>query len=82
MPDLGVMQLGNIDYVCDTDQCVSQQLVKVGVSCSGGWLFCAFAASAAGMMVNWVHGTTLDEAIRLACCIDYPTINDLTGEQL
>ena len=76
VPDPGVVQLGNIEYVCDTDQRVSQQL-KVGVVCSG-WPFWAFAASAAGMTVDWIHGTT-PEAIRLARCTDYNTINDLTG---
>ena len=77
VPDPGVVQLGNIEYVCDTDQRVSQQLKGVGVLCSG-WPFWAFAASAVGMTVAWIHGTT-PEAIRLARCTDYPTTNDLTG---
>ena len=77
VPDPGVVQLGNIEYVCDTDQRVSQRL-KVGVVCSG-WPFWDFAASAAGMTVDWwIHGTTPD-AIKLARFTDYTTINDLTG---
>ena len=70
------MQLGNIEYVCDTDQHISQQL-KVGGLCSG-WPFWAFAASAACMTVEWIHGTT-PAAIQLAQCTEYPTINDLTA---
>ena len=76
MPDPGVVQLGNIEYVCDTDQRVSHKL-KVGVVCSG-WPFWAFAASAAGMTVDWIHGTTPD-AIKLTRFADYTTTNDLTG---
>ena len=60
----------------DKDQHLSQQL-KVGVLCSG-WPFWAFAASAADMMVEWIHGT-IPAAIQLARCTEYPTINDLTA---